>query len=123
MGAEKPKEGLVELVAALPGKVFKRDALVLVAAVIAGGAFAVYAQAQGKAAVDAGVEPVRVRVERLEATVQAVQVSQEDMRRLLATKEERDAARFDLLYRTILTRQPQPQAAELAAPLAKDGGP
>lgn len=127
---------LKKAVESLPGQVFRQGALTIIAAVFVGcvatGGTLVFAQGkldEVKAGVakqiDGGITPVsakldeHVREERIAREQLQLDVAQ--IRREAAVKEERDAARFDLLYRTILTRQPQPQAAELAAPM-KDGG-
>jgi hypothetical protein len=123
-------------VESLPGRVFKQGALTIIAAVTVGcvatGSTLIYAQSKlddVKAGVarqiDGGISPVgskldeHIREERIAREQLQLDVAQ--IRRDSAVKEERDAARFDLLYRTILTRQPQPEAAELAAPM-RDGG-
>ena len=74
-------KGLVELVQALPGKVFRRDALTLLLACLVGGAGVVYAQAQAKAHLDAGVAPVAAEVARVAADVERVKAEQAEARR------------------------------------------
>lgn len=80
MGEEKPKS-LLQLVTELPTKLFKRDALALLVACVAGGTGVVYAQAQARAAIDAGVVPVAAEVARVAADVERVKAEQAEARR------------------------------------------
>lgn len=114
-----------ETIAALPGRIFRREALGLVIALIVGAGAYAYAQskvdARLQAAIDGGIAPVKAKLEEHITTekqaVEQLQLDVAQIRRDQAMKEERDAARFDLLYRTILTGRPQPRADELAAPV------
>lgn len=120
---------MTDLVAALPGRIFRRDALLILVVLGSGGAAAVWAQSKADArihtVVDAGLSPLERRVDAQQKTLDGLSDDMAAMKRQQAAKEERDAARFDLLYRTILERRAQPEAAELAQPAvapSKDGG-
>ena len=121
-------------VAALAGLIFQRGALLVVSllALGAGGwGFAQdFGQSKIKAAVDAGVAPVqselRTHIKDAEGKIETLRVEVTALRTAATAKEERDAARFDLLYRTILTGQPSSRAERLAQPTPapkEDAGP
>ena len=124
--AKKPNP-LVDALAELPGKIFRREALntVLLLAIGAGGL--VYAQAHEKAVVDAGIVPVSADLaqHKLDAAAKfsEVQADVAAVKRQLDASEERSAKRFEALYFAVLERRPQPGADELAKPqTAPDGG-
>jgi hypothetical protein len=123
---------LTEMVAALPARVFRRGALLVVVTLGAGGAAAVWLQAEAeariRAAIDAAVAPTAHELARhiADEAVERKDIhgALSDLRHELRDKEARDAARFDALYRVILERRPQPEAEALSRPVhAKDGGP
>jgi len=103
----------------------KRELLMRVAAVVvlllAGGVTVVWAQDQR----DAGVVPIKAALREHIAVAdkrfEGLRDDVADLRRQMAAKEERDAARFDVIYSTILSGRRDPRAAELAQP-QMDGG-
>lgn len=131
---QKKPPTVTELIAALPGKIFRRDALLLVVVAGLGAAGAVYGQGKlddiktGVARqVDAGVAPLETKLDehiKTEAEARArLERSMERLTDAMQAKEERDARRFDALQNTILERRAQPESAELARPApVKDGG-
>lgn len=129
--AAVPESKPVEAIAkALPARIFQPGALTLIVALGVGGVVSVsgYALAQSnvKNVVDAGVKPVANELERFKAETSArmarIEAKQDEQQRLAAVKEERDAARFDVIYGTILSGRRDPRADSLAAPAVTDGG-
>lgn len=119
---QKSPPSLTGLVVALPGRIFRRDALLLVAAMVAGAAGLAVAQSKAKDEIshvaEAKVAPVKAQVEQLAVSV-------DDLRKQLAAKEARDAERWDAMYRAIVFGQRTARAPELAqpTPTQPDGGP
>lgn len=137
MSEETPTPSLVALLWAIAGRIFKREALLVLASTVVlmgtGASGVLYAQAQGQHAIDAGVDarinPLRDDLSQHKreagAAIERLQVEVTALRSAATAKEERDAARFDLLYRTILTGQPSSRAERLAQPTPAppvDGG-
>ncbi len=102
----------------LANLVFKRDAILWLAAVAvllgAGGLGVVWAQ--GK--LDGGVAPVK---EALDSHIKSETEARVALERKVDLLEERSARRFEVLYNAVLERRPQPGASELAQPQT-DGG-
>jgi hypothetical protein len=123
----------------LAKRIFGKEAvlaILAVAAVVAatlGGVAAFGQSIQGR--VDAGLAPC---VEGTKATAAALEEHKRDeaakmievsaglaqLQRNAIDKEIRDAARFDVLTRTVLSGRPQPETAALSVPAVRtDGGP
>lgn len=111
-------EGIVK---ALPGRIFRREAMVAIVTLGLGGVGAVWAQSKAKAQV---VELATEKVRPVEVKVEALAVDVDALRKELRAKEVRDAQRFDLLYQTILSGRRSSQAEELRQPAVQpaDGG-
>lgn len=103
---------------ALAGLIFRREALLMVAAVVvlvgAGGFGVVWAQSQ----LDGGVAPVRAELAKKDA---ATNQRIDALTAKFDGAEERNARRFEVLYNAVLERRPQPGADALMVP-ATDGG-
>lgn len=131
---QKKPQTVPELIAALPGKIFRRDALLLVVVAGLGAAGAVYGQGKlddiktGVARqVDAGIAPLETKLdEHIKSEAEARGRIERNIERLvdaMQAKEERDARRFDVIQNTVLEGRRQPGSVELAQPApVKDGG-
>lgn len=117
MSDEKPPT-VSGVLLALANLVFKRDAILWLAAIgvllFAGGWGVVWA----KDTLDGGVAPVKAQ---LDAHIKTEAEDIAAVNRRLDASEERSARRFEVLYNTILERRPQPGADELTKP-QMDGG-
>lgn len=115
--------------AALPSRVFKPGALVVIVAFLTGGVGAVgglaFAQSSVKGTVDAGVGPLAEKFDqhvRAEALArEQLQLEVAELKRQQQAEASLNARRFEVTINTILEKRLQPETAELAAP-AKDGG-
>lgn len=119
---KKPATTLEGLVAALPAKIFRRDALAVLVTLGVGAAGYAWAQSKATERVEdvtaAKVAPLKRQVEELQSEVR-------ELKAQVNANEARAAERFDVLYRTMLSGRRDSRADELAtpAPPAKDGGP
>lgn len=126
MSDEKPKKTattLEGLVAALPAKIFRRDALAVLVTLAIGAAGYAWAQSKATERVEdvtaAKVAPLKKQVEELSAEFREVKAQ-------INANEARAAERFDVLYRAMFTGRRDSRADELATPAPqapKDGGP
>lgn len=127
---------LPELVAALPGRIFRRDALGLVIALCLGAAAYRYLQTEVtkcvEKGVDDGVKPINERIRylagiaeeekvKLQAATFQLQADVVEIRRTNALKEERDAERFWVLYKRLTPGEASLAAKELGQPRKDDG--
>lgn len=121
---EKPKKNsttLEGLVAALPARIFKRDALAIGVTLLVGASgFALaqkYSTAKVEEITDAKTQPLKKQVDQLQGEVR-------ELKAQMNANEARAAERFDVLYRSLITGRRDPRAEELGqpAPPVKDGG-
>lgn len=107
----------------LASLIFKREALMLVAAVAvlvgAGGATVVYAQGYLDGGTAKSVAPIKADVAAVKAKAEATDKRIDALDQKFDNAEERNARRFEVLYNAILERRPQPGADAL---MRTDGG-
>lgn len=110
---KKPSTTIEGLIAALPAKIFRRDALAVLVTLAIGGAGFAWAQSKVEDRVEAVTEkkvaPLKKKVDELQSEVR-------DLKAQVYANEERAAERFDVLYRTMLTGRRDSRASELATP-------
>jgi len=142
--AEKEKEKeltLLEEVQRIPSRVFKKDAALTLAVLIAGAVGASIGIAKGEdwmggvaaktvapliqTSEEKQAEALKKAAAAQQAALDAVELRLKseiaDVKAQAALKEERDGKRFEFLIQTVLTGKYQPGAAALTRP--PDGGP
>jgi len=107
--------------------IFKREAVMALILLLGGGGAVVLAQTRLEDSVhekvDGGLAPIKLEQESLKRKVDALGEDMQAMKRAQEAVEQRNADRFDVLYRTILTGSPSRKAEELAKPVPiLDGG-
>lgn len=120
-GDERRQPTVEALVKALPGRIFRRDALAVGVTLLVGTGGYAYAQKLAQDRIESAAEK---KVAPIKKTVEELQLEVRDLKAQVQANEARAAERFDVLYRTMLTGRRDSRAEELAtpAPPAKDGG-
>ncbi|MDP2271246.1 MAG: hypothetical protein Q8K32_10980 [Archangium sp.] len=107
----------------LAGLIFKREALMLVAAMAvltgAGGATVVYGQGYLDGGTAKAIAPVKADLATVKTKAEATDKRIDALDAKFDNAEERNARRFEVLYNAILERRPQAGAEEL---MRTDGG-
>lgn len=121
MTDERRQPTVEALVKALPGRIFRRDALAVGVTLLVGAGGYAYAQKLAQDRIESAAER---KVAPIKKTVEDLQLEVRDLKAQVQANEARAAERFDVLYRTMLTGRRDSRAEELAtpAPPAKDGG-